>query len=208
MYYLVYLIRNLVNSKIYVGVHSAWNLDDGYLGSGQNIKRAIKKYGKENFERTILHYCYDEIQMYEWEKQIVNENFIRQNNTYNMRLGGNGGSLKGRKLSNESKIKMSKSHIGKPLSKYHISKISISQTGKPSHMLGHTHSEETKIKMTEWQLGRKFSEETKKKMSDRKKGNPLSNEHRKNLSIAKKGKPLSEEHKKNLRKPHKSKDNI
>jgi hypothetical protein len=48
-YHIVYLIRNLVNYKIYVGVHSTQNLYDGYLGSGKILKLDILKYGKEKF---------------------------------------------------------------------------------------------------------------------------------------------------------------
>lgn len=51
MYHLVYMTTNLVNGKMYVGVHSTENLEDGYLGSGNLIKKAVKKYGRENFDR-------------------------------------------------------------------------------------------------------------------------------------------------------------
>ena len=47
----IYLITNTLNNKIYVGKHSTDNLDDGYMGSGKIIIRAIKKYNKENFTK-------------------------------------------------------------------------------------------------------------------------------------------------------------
>jgi len=49
MHYIVYKTTNLINKKIYIGIHSTENINDGYLGSGTALKRAIAKHGKENF---------------------------------------------------------------------------------------------------------------------------------------------------------------
>ena len=48
-YYGIYKITNLVNGKMYIGKHVTSDLDDGYLGSGIIIQRAVKKYCKESF---------------------------------------------------------------------------------------------------------------------------------------------------------------
>jgi hypothetical protein len=53
---IIYKTTNLVNGKIYVGQHYT-SADDGYLGSGLKIIRAIKKYGKENFFRETIEFC-------------------------------------------------------------------------------------------------------------------------------------------------------
>lgn len=90
MYHVVYLTQNLVNGKIYVGKRSTWDLNDGYLGSGFLLNKAIKKHGKENFKRIIIHFCHSEQHAYEMEEMIVDKWFIAREDTYNISLGGNG----------------------------------------------------------------------------------------------------------------------
>ena len=90
MFYTVYKTTNLINSKIYVGLHVTSNLEDDYLGSGSQLKSAIKKYGKENFKREYIKICNSPEEMYELEADIVNEDFVKRSDTYNMKTGGTG----------------------------------------------------------------------------------------------------------------------
>ena len=91
MYYVVYRITNLENDKFYIGVHQTSNLNDSYMGSGSLIRQAIAKYGRKCFRKDILWFCSSIKGMYELESIIVNEDFILQDNTYNIKVGGGGG---------------------------------------------------------------------------------------------------------------------
>lgn len=90
-YYYLYQITNLVNAKIYVGVHKTRNLNDGYMGSGKVIRSAIEKYGIENFQKDILEFFDTSEAMYAREKEIVTDEFLLREDTYNLRRGGTGG---------------------------------------------------------------------------------------------------------------------
>lgn len=91
MYYTVYKITNLINEKIYIGFHQTTNLNDDYLGSGKIIRRAIKKYGSSNFKKEYIAIFDNAEEMYDLEKQLVNENFLKNEKVYNLNKGGNGG---------------------------------------------------------------------------------------------------------------------
>lgn len=90
MYFIIYETINLVNGKRYRGCHQTNNIEDGYFGSGKVLQQAIKKYGKHSFSRTILEYCSDRKSMLEREKFWVNSEFLNREDTYNLKLGGDG----------------------------------------------------------------------------------------------------------------------
>jgi len=109
MYYLIYEITNIINNKKYRGKRETNNLDDGYLGSGLYIKRAIKKYGRENFIKEILFMAFDKNKLNEAEKIFVDKTWLSlgSEKVYNLKIGGNGGfrngmvSIKGRQVPRE-----------------------------------------------------------------------------------------------------------
>lgn len=92
-YNFVYKITNLINDKTYIGVHRTDNLNDGYLGSGKLIQRSINKYGKENFKKDILNFFDTYLEALNYEKELVNINFINLDNNYNLKTGGYGSSF-------------------------------------------------------------------------------------------------------------------
>jgi len=91
-FYFLYETTNIVNGKIYRGKHSTKNIDDGYLGSGLLLSRAIKKYGKQNFTRRIVQYFNSESELNEAEKQFITEDFVELTANYNLAIGGQGGA--------------------------------------------------------------------------------------------------------------------
>lgn len=91
MFYTVYKITNSINNRIYVGAHRTENLNDGYLGSGYVIKSAIRLYGKEFFNKELLFVFDNKEDMFAKEREIVNETFVNDPMTYNIKLGGWGG---------------------------------------------------------------------------------------------------------------------
>lgn len=91
IYYTIYRTTNIVNGKIYIGKHETTDPNDSYLGSGTLLKLAIKKYGKQNFKKDILFLCDSQIEMYQKEIELVNEDFVKRQDTYNLKVGGNGG---------------------------------------------------------------------------------------------------------------------
>jgi hypothetical protein len=190
VYFIIYETTNKVNNKTYRGCHETENLSDGYLGSGTYLKRAIRKYGKENFDRKILEYCENRKHMSEREKYWINEEFILNENNYNLKTGGlNEGSLgkySRQKISQTVKslhkegFYLDKTRKGIPVPKKTKEKISKKlveiYSKKEHHLKG----------KDPWNKGLKgvqaVSDDTKKKISERSKEYWSIKENRKSVS--------------------------
>lgn len=98
----IYKITNKINGKIYIGKQSHNNFL--YYGSGELIKKAIKKYGKDNFTKEIIDECIgdengSELEIY-WIKKL---NAL---NGYNLEIHGRGGEISERqKTMNKETVK-------------------------------------------------------------------------------------------------------
>jgi len=146
MYHLLYETTNTINGKKYRGIHSTTNYDDGYLGSGDAIRKAIKKYGKESFTREVLIEATSRHELIELEKQYVNSEWVSRIDTYNAVRGGQRSDM----TPEETKKKISATLKGKPRqprSEETKRRISEKMKGRVSPMTGMKHSEATKEKM-------------------------------------------------------------
>ena len=90
----MYKTTNLANEKFYIGIHSTYNLEDGYLGSGKRLKRAVEKYGTENFKCEILEFFESRDEVLKREEEVVNEQLINDPFCMNLQTGGGGGFTK------------------------------------------------------------------------------------------------------------------
>lgn len=100
-YNIVYKTTNLINGKVYIGVHSTNSLNDGYIGNGVYSQasanrtgfgvpfaNAVKKHGYANFKREILYEFGSAELAYWWESFLVDSEFISRDDNYNARTGG------------------------------------------------------------------------------------------------------------------------
>ena len=164
MYHTIYKITNLTNNKIYVGKHSCENLEDNYMGSGKWLNRAIKKYGIENFKKEILHIFDTPDEAYRKEKELVNDEFIRRKDVYNLIMGGDcfesiNSNIELRKEKNR-RAAMTMHKITWQDEKFvERKRISIIEQNKRLHKEGI-------LKSPDW-TGRKHREETKRKIGDK-----------------------------------------
>lgn len=116
----VYEITNLINNKKYIGKRSS-NCsieEDKYMGSGKCLKRAFKKYGRENFSKRILEICETEKEAFAREVYYIGLVKAWKNPMYyNISSGGEGGSAVFAGKSEEEilvwKKKMSESRKGR-----------------------------------------------------------------------------------------------
>lgn len=188
MYGYIYETTNLINGKKYIGKHKSNKIDETYLGSGIALKKAIRKYKKENFKIKIIETIdtnqkdLDLREMY-WirffdavaDKKYYNRSYGGENEGW---FGVNEAIKERGGLSKETKKKMSES-----------------RAGEKHPMYGKHHSEKSKQKMSKIKKGKKTSEETKRKQSEALKGEKaywfgkhLTKETKIKLSQARKGK--------------------
>lgn len=197
----IYSFTNIINGKKLIGqsvnIESRHNHHLCMLRNSKHnnthLQSAWNHYGETNFKFEIILQCLPQ-ELDTWEISLIKQfNTTNRENGYNIEGGGNefrskseetkrkiGAAHKGKIISIESRLKMSKSRTGMKRTEETKNKI------RQSH-IGMKHAEESKLKMgcrgedhPRW--GKQCSEETKRKISASNKGKIISEECRKKIS--------------------------
>lgn len=185
-----YKITNLINRKFYYGIRSTnekIEKDINYMGSGRAIRKAIKKYGKENFLKEIIADYPTRKEASNHEKQIVTIELINDLMCYNLKTGGDNGFTRKMSIEEITYRKMcmprGKDHhaYGNPMSDDTRQRISQTLTGK---MCGENH----------WTFSNSYPEAGKKKISEFNTGKTYSTEYKQNMSEKLSGLIVGEDH--------------
>lgn len=179
----IYIITCNVNNKRYIGRKtSSIFLGEKYLGSGLHVKRAVQKYGKENFTIQLLEECETVEELIERETFWIKYfNAVKSENFYNHSPGGyHEGFLPGDlniAKSDRSRRINSEKHLGKKMSKEFSEKQRQIHLGKPSGMLGKKHTERFKAEQSERTRERNLARDSEiyKRVSESAKGNKMMN---------------------------------
>lgn len=148
----LYKITYNVNGKQYIGVRKHINpLTDNYMGSGKMLQYAYEKYGIQNFTKQIIFTELNRQQAFEVESFIVDKNYVKRTDTYNITIGGRGGwHIPDRQATNKKISQALKGHINSEQARR---KMSQAKKGKPSPRKGKTLSQETRAKISDSKTG-------------------------------------------------------
>jgi group I intron endonuclease len=180
---IIYKARNKINNKEYIGQTIRTLYERRKQGYGDTkFGRAIKKYGKDNFEYTILYELESDdkaelicsLNILE-EVEISIRNLTDRDTGYNTKMGGFNGTFKHTPEAIEkireaslrpNKGQFKKGQVGTNLGKTwknteeykkrhsEIMKKSYTSTGRKSGMYGKKQSEESRIKMSMSAIGK------------------------------------------------------
>lgn len=93
MFGYIYLTYNRINGKKYIGKRKG-KFDPRYVGSGTYLKKAVKKYGIENFAVSVLDWAKDRDELNSKEIKWIEEyDATNCHMFYNIQYGGAGGGI-------------------------------------------------------------------------------------------------------------------
>lgn len=139
------------SGKVYIGITSKRNPSNRWGRNGYNYRssvlfyKAIQKYGWDNIKHEILFTNLSEDRVKSLEVNLI-RHYKNLRLSYNITEGGQG--TVGLRKTEREKKNLRRLHTGKKLSEETKKKMSESRKGRPGTMLGKKHSEETKKKMS------------------------------------------------------------
>ena len=164
-----YVLEITLNSKVYVCKHSTNKPieKDQYTGSGDIVTRYVRMFGFKAKEkllsgRKVLHEYATEDEAFDKEAEIVDWSFVHRKDTLN-RVPGGRYSRKGKKLTNKTRKKLSKSMTGKK-------KTEKQKANSRAAALKRYEDPEERRKTSESLKGHECKPETRKKISDANRG--------------------------------------
>jgi group I intron endonuclease len=183
---IIYIARNTVNGKCYIGktvralrTRMQWHVAMAKRGGGWCFHNAIRKYGTDAFEWSVLCECGDgELDRLEREHIVIHG--AKRPGGYNLTDGGDG--VVGR--TPEVMERIAAFHRGRKRSAETRRRLSEAMAGKKTR-LGAVLSDETKKKISESLVGRcLLTEEAREKISVAMRGRPKTPEQRAKTSEA------------------------
>lgn len=206
LYNYFYKIINQINGKFYFGIHSTNKLEDGYLGSGNAIKEAIKKYEKDNFKKEIINHYPTRREASDHERMVVDLEMINDPLCYNCRTGGDSdyifkedhnvgikNPMFGKKQKENTKNLISQKAKGRPVSEQTRQKLSQAGTGKTHHEASRKRMSENTVGENHPMFGKQHSELENDKNRLGNIGKIISDEQKAAISKANKGKKITEQ---------------
>ena len=114
--FIVYIHRNKLNNKVYIGITSRapkrrWKNGHGYRDQSL-FWNAIQKYGWDAFEHEILYENLTQSEAEQLEQKLILE-YKSNQREYGYNLATGGSVNRGYKLSDTTKQRLSESHLGK-----------------------------------------------------------------------------------------------
>lgn len=203
--YCVYCHRNKINGKRYIG--QTKHQDNLVIRTGSDgrgyfhnkyFKRAIQKYGWDNFEHYIIQGNLTKEEADELEKlNILAYNTTNSNFGYNIDKGGSHGGSPAtehqKEVARQTFTGREPWNKGKTLSEEHKAKCSASLKGKNTWSKGRKLSKEHIEAIKRANTNKIVSEETRKKLSIASKGRKLSDKAKQKISKANKGRKWTKE---------------